>query len=550
MKRKVTLIFLTLFFSFTLISLVNSNISLLLSNYTIDSASEISTSETAQTSWTDNGTPIYTSATYPQDNPQICSDGAGGAIIAWADARSGTHYDIYAQKIFANGSVAWTPGGVAICTDGEFQLYIQICSDGAGGAIISWTDYRTDGYPNNPDVYARKINANGVPQWTSNGVSICTESNTQGVQQMCSDGTGGAIITWIDDRASAGNYDLYAQRVLSTGAVDWTPNGVIISTFINMLPSICSDGSGGAIITWQSSDLMAQKVNPSGVVQWAIDGVPLTSTLGGESEPDICSDGNGGAIIVWKDWREPNSDIYARKINSIGGVEWIPDGVPICTSGGDQEIPQICSDGEGGAIITWQDGNIYAQKINQYGSLEWITNGEAICTATGIQRYAQICSDGAGGAIITWEDCRGLDIDIYAQKISKSGAVEWTTNGHLICNADGQQQVPQICSDGEGGAIITWDDARTSDDDIYAQRIIGTPDDVLDIVTLISLGVLSQYGGFIDEFFGILNKTLNILLSPLVLGSIVLGEILIIMILSSVVSHQRKTHIKNKNSEK
>src|SRR5688572_8257882 len=59
-----------------------------------------------------------------QSNPTITSDGSGGAIITWLDFRGGTFYDIYAQRIDASGAVRWTSDGVAICTavgDQSFQ---------------------------------------------------------------------------------------------------------------------------------------------------------------------------------------------------------------------------------------------------------------------------------------------------------------------------------------------------------------------------------------------------------------------------------------------
>ena len=43
-------------------------------------------------------TAICTAASY-QYGSTIVSDGAGGAIITWFDSRSGTNYDIYAQRI-------------------------------------------------------------------------------------------------------------------------------------------------------------------------------------------------------------------------------------------------------------------------------------------------------------------------------------------------------------------------------------------------------------------------------------------------------------------
>ena len=128
---------------------------------------------------------------------------------------------------------------------------------------------------------------------------------------------------------------------------------------------------------------------------------------------------------------------------------------------GDQYIPTITSDGAGGAIVTWEDsrsGNydIYAQRVNASGAVQWTADGVALCTATGSQWAPTITSDGAGGAIVTWQDYRSGNYDIYAQRVNASGAVQWTADGVALCTATGYQGAPTITSDGAGGAIVTW----------------------------------------------------------------------------------------------
>ena len=59
--------------------------------------------------------------------------------------------------------------------------------------------------------------------------------------------------------------------------------------------------------------------------------------------------------------------------------------------------------------------------MNASGSVQWTADGVAICTATGDQGSPQIISDGAGGAIITWQDYRSGNYDIYAQFVSGRG---------------------------------------------------------------------------------------------------------------------------------
>ncbi|MFX1449990.1 MAG: hypothetical protein ACFFCM_04045 [Promethearchaeota archaeon] len=388
--------------------------------------------------------------------------------------------------VLSSKSSLWTANGKAVCTAAKQQKLPQICSDGVGGAVITWVDER-DGATAD-DIYAQRINSIGKIQWTPNGEAICTAAGDQLSAQLCSDCAGGAIITWIHDTGS--DFNIYAQKINSSGGTEWTGNGTAIcmAMFFQIELQICSDGAGGAIIAWRdlrddSGDIYVQRINSSGGVEWTDDGFAICNIIGTQSNPQICYDGAGGAIITWQDKRDGPAvdDIYAQRINSSGDIYWTSNGIAICTADNQQFTPKLCSDGAGGAIITWQDerdgstvDDIYAQRINSSGDINWTGNGTAICTAENQQFTPQLCSDGAGGAVITWEDERKVtNRDIYALRVNSSGDIKGTANGTAICTADNGQWSPQLCSDGTGGAVITWEDERdgAANDDIYAQRI-------------------------------------------------------------------------------
>jgi hypothetical protein len=423
--------------------------------------------------------PICTAAG-DQSAPTIVSDGSGGAIITWPDNRSG-NYNIYAQRIDASGVVQWTTDGAAISTAAGDQIAPTIVSDGSGGAIITWYDYRSG---TNFDIYAQRIDNAGNVQWTLDGVAISTAANDQFSPTITSDGSGGAIITWHDYRSGTNN-DIYAQRINSAGVVQWTTDGVAISTAANdqFSPTITSDGSGGAIITWYdyrsgNYDIYAQRINSAGVVQWTADGVAISTAADDQYYPTIVSDGSGGAIITWEDYRSGPADIYAQRIDNAGNVQWTTDGAAISTAAGGQYNTKITDDGSGGAIITWEDYrsgtnyDTYAQRIDNAGNVQWTPDGVAISTAAGNQFSPTIVSDGSGGAIVTWEDHRsGTNFDIYAQRIDNAGNVQWTPDGVAISTAAANQLSPTIVSDGSGGAIIAWSDSRSGPADIYAQHV-------------------------------------------------------------------------------
>lgn len=279
------------------------------------------------TVWPVAGVPVCT-ANMDQDFPTLAPDGSGGAIVSWQDARQPMNFDIYARRIDNAGSLLWTANGNAICSALGHQYKPQIVSDAANGAIIVWSDARVGAVV--VDIYAQRVNNAGSAQWAANGVAMCTAANDQYTQMAASDGAGGLITAWWDRRTGA--FDVYARRIDVTGTPLWDPDGVAICTATEEqgLPTIIADGSGGAVVTWHDNrtptnafDIYAQRVNSAGAVQWTGDGVALCTATRIQSVPVLAADGTGGAIVAWQDLRNGNEnndddDIYAQRVNAGG----------------------------------------------------------------------------------------------------------------------------------------------------------------------------------------------------------------------------------------
>ena len=429
--------------------------------------------------WTADGEALCV-ATGEQESPAIVSDGGGGAIATWADSRSGNR-DIYAQRLNASGAAQWAANGVALCTATMDQVKPAIVSDGNGGAIAAWLDSR-----NGDAIYAQSVSASGAAQWVPDGVALGAAAGAEQPFEIVSDGGGGAIVTRTDYRG--GSYDIYAQRVNASGEMQWAVDVAIsIWTGDQQSPAIVSDGVGGAIMTWTnyrggSYDIHAQRVSAAGGVQWAATGVAVRAAASYQSSAAIVSDGSGGAIGTWTEYRSLSWNVYAQRVSASGEVQWTADGMAVCAAPGTQRNPAMVSDGGGGTLVTWQDYRsesykIYAQRVNASGEAQWAVDGIALCAATGEQLYPQIISDGGGGAIVTWMDHRNGNGDIYAQRVDASGAVQWAATGVAVYAAAGDQRFPAIVSDGSGGAIVTWSNARSGNwdkGDVYAQRVNGS----------------------------------------------------------------------------
>ncbi len=460
------------------------------------------------------------------------------------------------MTISSGAEAGWTVNGAPVCTYGGVQDQIVICPDDMGGSIIVWRDRRSTA-----NIYPQRLDHMGRRQWAEGGVLVCGAANVQELPQVIADGSGGAYIVWQDLRGGL-DYDIYAQRIDGDGNPQWTPDGVVICDAIDFQssPVLCRDGAGGFVVAWEdgrwgtSSDVYAQRVDSGGGSLLAEDGVGICTETGDQIRIDLVTDGGSGAYIVWQDQRS-NFRIYAQRMYSNGTTAFAPDGIGIFTGTYDQFSPKAAEDGAGGvyvvmydanyrgyvqrfgadglmkfgasgtllgynspwysspviekdgiggALVAWQswrtDGttryDAYAQRVDRTGTLLWGLDGIPVCTSGSSVYHLNLISDGSRGLILAWRDTRNIvtqSNDIYIQRVDSLGTPRWTADGEPICALEENQTIPVMTTDGAGGAIVAWQDNRNSDNDLYAMRILSEGDYVATAVA--SFSALPSAGG-------------------------------------------------------
>ncbi len=401
--------------------------------------------------------------------PQLIPDGSGGAIIVWHDYRSGKGEDIYAQRVDASGNPLWEIDGVPISTAPGTQWYPQIASDGSGGAILVWADGRASSSDNN--IYAQRVDPSGNTLWEKDGKPVCSaDSNQERPMILLVDG--GAIVAWNDSRG--GNADIYAQKIDLEGNANWQKDGVAACSFpyTQQDPKLAPDGAGGVIVVWaddrvEESDIYGQRIYNDGSIAWQENGRPICWMPGKQKNPQIVKLKTEDWFVVWEDERYRHIDLFSQKINNAGTPVWPQAGVPLAATRKDQESPVAALTPAGNVIVGWKDnrlGNydIYAQKISPEGSLLWKGTGVVVCAAPGsvVQQNIDLVPNGKGEIIIVFEDARSGFINIYAQKVTKAGQLAWGEHGIAIAKVSADQRNPRLVPDGQGGAIVVWEDHR------------------------------------------------------------------------------------------
>jgi hypothetical protein len=218
--------------------------------------------------WATNGLALVTAAGN-QTDIAIVADPSGGAVVAWNDHRY-ADLDIYAQHVSALGAPTWTLWGVALCAASSDQVLPAIVPDGSNGFIAAWQDNR-DGF----DIYAQRINATGATQWTVDGVGVCRAYGWQGPPQVVADGAGGTILSWTDFRS--GGFEVYAGRLDNVHGFPGHPEPIITSVSDVKYDQ---GGSVAVNWTASSDDVITPRMIDFYSVWRAVDAIPAgTETL-------------------------------------------------------------------------------------------------------------------------------------------------------------------------------------------------------------------------------------------------------------------------------
>lgn len=429
-------------------------------------------------------TPICT-AFYKQKEQRLESDGKGGAFVVWKDWRfDGFTPDIYVQRVDSNGYSLWTVSGAVVCDEQSDQSTPAITTDEKDGIIIAWSDQRSG---EKRDIFAQRIDASGNKLWAVDGVPVATKIEREHSEKIVSDDNGGVFVVWEQERFDL-SWDIWAQRIDSTGNAVWVNGGIPICnvTANRINHKIQRDGKGGFIVTWQDErsgnfDIYAQRIDANGNLKWNAAGIPVCVAPDVQSNPKIDPEKQlDGAYIAWVDKRNGNDyDVYCNRIDSNGTVLWGAMGKPVVVESGNQSAIDILGNNKTeGLIVTWKDRrnsnyDIYIQKIDLSGNPVWASNGIVVCDAAEDQLNPNIISDKAGGAIIAWQDFRFGEWDVFSQRISANGILQWTANGAAVSTAVGEQESPKNIPDNKGGSIYAWEDKRGGvSKDIYIHHLL------------------------------------------------------------------------------
>jgi hypothetical protein len=363
-------------------------------------------------------------------------------------------------------------------TDGQVQPKLAPTAD--GGFYVSWFDNSSGGY----DVYLQRLDSAGNEVWAHNGVLVADRgfSSTQDYG-LSVDTAGNALLAFNDDRGP--NEAVTVARVSSAGDLLWGTAGIQVASSGTLFfgpPAVAGTSDGNIVVAWSQDDvIVVQKLDGSGAPQWGA-GVTLVPASGSYFVADLRAADNASAILSFVTFSSRH--LMAQKLAADGSLLWGAGHVAVFDGGTLQygNFPPFVLDGAGGAVFAWYSSSpslqCRVQRVLANGSEAFTHNGVETSTAGTRLRVgpsaAFVASTQEVFVFWTEENSTQSQNGLYGQKISSTGARQWTDSG-LQLVALGANQISNVTTltfDAE--AVVAWAESLSyGNDRLHAWRVDG-----------------------------------------------------------------------------
>jgi hypothetical protein len=259
--------------------------------------------------------------------PYVLHDHAGGAYVAWNDARNGL--GVYADRVDEDGNVLWDDStflGKVVADSLSYSETIRDFGITCGSTSTNPVLLYSSDCDTTVNYWLVQLNASSGARISDWPIAISAGNRT--IAHSASDGDGNVFASSCTQTsisgglANADNFckvDYVAYDRTSNSGNDWNTTVGASNSYVECTDSrVVSDGSTGCVVSWLSvmstsaTDrnpyIRAQKLDASGSEVWTSGGIVALHTApieGGQfGFPSIlypmpCEDGSGGIFLSW-----------------------------------------------------------------------------------------------------------------------------------------------------------------------------------------------------------------------------------------------------------
>jgi hypothetical protein len=329
-------------------------------------------SEQITTNTTDANMQMSTKFVFP--------DSEGGVLTIWATSSLGVN-NLYTQRYDSSLTKVWADDLTVVSSPNLSDFSFSAVADGSGGAVITWTDTRNSGTTGN-DIYAQHIDKDGTKLWGAGDKVISVANKIQVLPDVYRTVNGNYYFAWRDCRndvtvgCTGSPIDVYGQRLDSTGAAQWTEDGVsFASNQGNTSPQLYAN-QNSAVDVWLSSNKPLFKVAQNGSV--ASENIPLAFDY-------FDKDSSFNVIGLYTDV-DDEIKIYKYNLNDMTDLAW---GAPVDTNIDTNFLNDwhLFIDSSDSIYVAYEDftnddvnfyGDVLIKKYLSTGTVAWSGNATTI----------------------------------------------------------------------------------------------------------------------------------------------------------------------------
>jgi hypothetical protein len=273
-----------------------------------------------------DGVPVGNQSYIGRTECLVTNDSSGDFFLYHATG-NGSGAGLNCYRFNNTASPIWGPVNVVQGTSGLSYQFSGISDD--NGITFVWQGTGSGSV----DLFARRLTLNGAFAWGGNTVNVCTAGGSQENFHMKQKDLY-LYVAWADGRPGIdpGYYDIYAQKLDTTGYIYWSPDGIEIASFntYGPYPMIEVLDNYSIIVNHQSTvaGFMAQKVEGSGSLPWGANAYQVSiPTFNPFYQMHTLFQSDENTIVAWnKAASGGGSDgVYITRIDAFTGISEVDE---------------------------------------------------------------------------------------------------------------------------------------------------------------------------------------------------------------------------------
>jgi len=374
-------------------------------------------------------------------NYDLTTDANDNAIVVFTDVRNAGNLKVFAYKLNPQGDFLWGANGISLSGTNDFQPNPKVAVTTDGNAVVVWTNFSTPA-----KIAAQMLAPDGTKLWGTDPIYFeSNNGNDYSIPDIVPGNNGSVVMLWEDVSGSfpSQTINLFTQEILSNGTFGWGTAPIEITNTAGIpfyeFPELISDGTGGAVFYWYDDrdfnnlfSSFVQRISSDGTLKFPANGSEVSTNSGTHHlNPAVAYNPTTNETFAF--WVEQNSSqsmagIYGQGFSSDGTRLWTDTGKPLKAMDGNTvlSLNSLVSGNNEYVYYLEEINNSFTHLVKSFsidadGNFNW--SGNIIVPSTVVSSKSRLVSDinTNGMSKLIWSDDRIDGNGIYAQNINADG---------------------------------------------------------------------------------------------------------------------------------